>query len=105
MVSLGKGFYEFSFASAKDLRSVWSLGSWNVQPGILRLMQWSNDFKPNSQKISHSRCWIRPYDLPQEYWRPRILFEIAGGNIHAVVPTLFHIHFVCVKKVDWHLVI
>lgn len=95
MVSLGKGFYEFSFASVEDLRNVWSLGSWNVQPGILRLMQWSNDFKPNSQKISHSQCWIRLYDLPQEYWRPRILFETDGGNIHTVIPTLFHIHFVC----------
>lgn len=27
MISLGKGFYKFSFASKEDLRRVWSVGS------------------------------------------------------------------------------
>lgn len=25
------------------------------------------------------QCWIRLYDLPQECWRPKILFEITNG--------------------------
>lgn len=79
VVPLGKGFYEFSFALAEDLRSVWDASAWNLQPGILRLSQWSLDFNPSNQKITHAQCWIRIYELSQDYWRPKILFEIAGS--------------------------
>ncbi|KAF1888014.1 hypothetical protein Lal_00024025 [Lupinus albus] len=33
MISLGKGFYEFSFDSVEDMRSVCAIGSWNLKPG------------------------------------------------------------------------
>lgn len=46
--------------------------------GILRLYQRTPDFIPNIQKQTHIQCWIRIFDLPQEYWRPKILYEIAG---------------------------
>lgn len=55
------------------------VGTLTLNPGLLHLSQWSTDFNPKSQKQTHSRCWIRIHDLPQEYWRPRILFEIASG--------------------------
>ncbi|XP_019447356.1 PREDICTED: uncharacterized protein LOC109350589 [Lupinus angustifolius] len=79
MISLGKGFYEFSFSSLEDMRTICSVGSWNLKPGILRLFLWSPDFNPNLQKQSHTQCWIKIYNLPQEYWSPRIIFSIAGG--------------------------
>lgn len=78
MVSLGKGFYEFSFASAEDQCSVWSVGSWSLKPGFLRLSAWTPDFNPNSIKQTEYQCWIRIIGLPQEYWSPKILFEMAG---------------------------
>lgn len=34
IISLGKGCYEFVFSSVEDLRSVRSVGSWNLSPGI-----------------------------------------------------------------------
>lgn len=37
MIPLGRGFYEFNFAFAEDLQSVWAVGSWNLQLGLLRL--------------------------------------------------------------------
>lgn len=79
MVPLGRGFYEFSFSSPEDLRCVWAAGVWNLRPGLLRLFQWSQDFNPSQQKQTHVQCWVRIYELPQEYWRPKLLFEIAGG--------------------------
>lgn len=33
----------------------------------------------SSLKQTHAQCWIRIHGLPQEYWRSKILFEIAGG--------------------------
>lgn len=37
LISLGKGFYEFSFASMEDLRGVWAHSNWNLSLGVLRL--------------------------------------------------------------------
>lgn len=55
------------------------MGTWNLKPGLLCLSQWAADFNPKFQRQTHTQCWIRIFDLPQEYWRPRTLFEIAGG--------------------------
>lgn len=76
---LGKGFYEFSFSSIEDLRKVWSVGSWNLEPGILRLSSWSPDFNPSLVKQTNTQCWIRIIGLPQEYWRSKIIYAIARG--------------------------
>jgi len=35
LLSLGRGFYEFSFASHEDLRTVWEAGTVNLKPGVL----------------------------------------------------------------------
>jgi hypothetical protein len=79
MVPMGRGFYEFRFSCAEDLRTVWSSGAWNLNPGLLRLSRWSPDFHPSNQKQTHSQVWVRFHYLPLEYWQPRILFEIAGA--------------------------
>lgn len=79
MIPLGRGFFEFSFAYQDDLRSVWSMGAWNLKPGLLRLSQWSPDFNPQLQKQTHAQCWVRITGLPQEYWRYKLLFEIASA--------------------------
>lgn len=75
----GKGFFKFCFASQDDLTSVWLVGAWNLKPGLLRLFQWSSDFNPHLQKQTHAQCWVRISKLPQEYWRPKLLFEIASA--------------------------
>ncbi|KAK2403196.1 hypothetical protein QL285_052656 [Trifolium repens] len=76
---LGKGFYEFYFQSREDLNRVWSTGTWNLKPGLLRLSAWTSDFKPEELKITHAQVWVRLYSLPQEYWMPTTLFAIASG--------------------------
>lgn len=79
MIPLGKSYYEFCFASHEDLRKVWSVGSWHLKPGLLRLFQWVPDFNPNTQKQTHVQSWIRIHNLPQEYCRPKLLLEISNG--------------------------
>lgn len=71
--------YEFSFSSIEDLRRVLAVGSWNLAPWILRLFSWTPDFNPYLVKQTDTQCWIRIIGLPQEYWRPRILFAISRG--------------------------
>ncbi|KAK2410797.1 stemmadenine O-acetyltransferase [Trifolium repens] len=51
-ISLGKGFYEFSFSTLEDMRSVRSVSSWNLAPGMLKLFAWNPDFNPSMQQQS-----------------------------------------------------
>lgn len=56
IASLGKGFYEFTFTSIEDANSVRCVGSWNLNPGILKLFAWTTDFKPSLVQISNTQC-------------------------------------------------
>lgn len=43
------------------------------------MFAWSKAFNPNLQQSNYAQVWIRIYGLPQEYWRPKILFAIANS--------------------------
>jgi hypothetical protein len=43
ITSLGKGFYELSFSSVEDANSVRSVGSWNLNPRLLKLFAWTRE--------------------------------------------------------------
>jgi hypothetical protein len=79
ITSLGKGFYEFVFSSLEDVQKVRSAGSWNLNPGLLKLFAWSRDFNPNIQYQTSAQVWVRIHGLSQEHWRPKILFSIASS--------------------------
>ncbi|XP_058765590.1 uncharacterized protein LOC131639102 [Vicia villosa] len=78
MLSLGKGYYEFNFASPDDMRRVRAFGTINLNPGSLKLFAWTKDFNPALQSNTSAQVWIRLFGLSQEYWRPRIVFAIAS---------------------------
>jgi hypothetical protein len=54
MLSLGKGYYKFSFASENDLSYVWVLGMVSLESGVLRLFEWKNDFNLHNQHNTHA---------------------------------------------------
>jgi hypothetical protein len=65
-------------------------GTVTLQPGLLRLSQWTKDFHHYSHKQTHASIWIKLTELPQEYWRERTLKEIAsvvGTPISIDAPT------------------
>jgi hypothetical protein len=70
---------EFSFSSKEDPRRDLSHESRSLKADILPLSQQTPKFNHNKQQQTHTRCWVRILGLPQEYWRPKILFSIAGG--------------------------
>jgi hypothetical protein len=78
MLSVGRGYYEFSSASETDLRSVWAVGMVNLKPGVLRLFEWTNDFNMHTQRNTHAQVWIRLLEPSQEYWMERTLREITS---------------------------
>lgn len=79
MRPLGRGFFEFTFASDIDLRMVWASGTVNLKPGVLRLFEWTKDFNMHKQRNTHAQVWIRLMELPQEYWMDRTLREISSA--------------------------
>jgi len=64
MMSIGRGFYEFFFASEMDMRVVWPAGTLNLKSGVLRLFEWSKDFNMHTQRNSHAQVWICLLELP-----------------------------------------
>jgi hypothetical protein len=79
VISLGKGFFEFTFSTLEDVRRVRSIPSWNLNPGLLKLFAWSKDFNPRLQHNTSAQVWVRFYGLSQEYWHKNILFTIASS--------------------------
>jgi len=79
VTSIGKGFYEFVFSAVEDARRVRSVGSWLLNPGLLKLFPWSKDFNPSLQSNTSAQIWLRIHGLSQEYWRKKILFAIASS--------------------------
>ncbi|AES87865.2 DUF4283 domain protein [Medicago truncatula] len=79
ITSIGKGYYEFTFSSLEDMKRVRTVGSWSLNPGILKLFAWSRDFSPNTQQQTTTQVWLRIYGLSQEYWRKKILFAITSS--------------------------
>ncbi|KAI5440534.1 hypothetical protein KIW84_010137 [Lathyrus oleraceus] len=55
------------------------ISTWNLNLGLLKLFPWTKDFNPCLLKNSSAQVWIRIHGLPQEYWRPKIVFVIASS--------------------------
>jgi hypothetical protein len=79
VISLGKGYFEFTFSSLEDVRRVRSIPSWNLNPGMLKFFAWTKDFNPRSQHNTSVQVWVKIFGLSQEYWHKNILFTIAGS--------------------------
>lgn len=79
MVPLGNGYFEFVFTPLNDLCVVRSIGSWNLSSGFLRTFAWTADFNTHTMQQTVAQTWICLHGLAREYWRPIILFEIAGA--------------------------
>lgn len=77
LLSLGRGFYGFFFASESALQTDWAVGTINLKSGLLRLFEWAKDFNMHNHKNTHAQVWIRLMALPQEYLMERTLREIA----------------------------
>jgi len=75
--SLGRGFFEFFFHSQEDMRTVWAAGTVSLKPSLLRFFEWQKDFNMHTQRQTHTQVWVRLWELPQEYWMERTLYEIV----------------------------
>lgn len=79
LTSLGRGFYEFFFNTPDDMKTVWAAGTVSLKPGLLRLFEWKKDFNMHTQQQTHTQVWVHLWELPQEYWMERTLYEITGA--------------------------
>jgi hypothetical protein len=62
-----------------DLSAGRSIGSWNLEPGLLKTFAWTADFNPHTMQHTYAQRWICIRGLTHEYWRSTTLFEIAGA--------------------------
>jgi len=80
-IPLRKGFYEFEFSSLEDMQWVVEMGSWQLSPSFLVLFAWTKEFVTSTTKSTKTQAWVRIYNLPLEYWRPRVVFSITRGIV------------------------
>ena len=66
-VILGRGYFEFYFASEANMRFVWAMGTIHMKPGVLWLFEWTRDFNMHKQKNMHAQVWICLMELLQEH--------------------------------------
>ncbi|XP_068477203.1 uncharacterized protein [Phaseolus vulgaris] len=78
-IPLGKGFYEFKFASLEYMGWALGMGFLKLSPSFLRLFAWTKDFVPATMKSTKTQVWVRQYRLPLEYWRSRAIFSFIKG--------------------------
>ena len=50
-----------------------------MKPRVLKYFEWVKDFNLHTKHQTHAQVWIRLWELPQEYWMERTLYEIAGA--------------------------
>ncbi|MCH79620.1 RNA-directed DNA polymerase (Reverse transcriptase), partial [Trifolium medium] len=76
IISLGKGFFEFTFSALEDVRRVRSIPSWNLNPGMLKLFAWSKDFNPKMQHNTSAHVIGHHFDNCKR-WNKE---EVVKGN-------------------------
>ncbi|KAF3433647.1 hypothetical protein FNV43_RR24750 [Rhamnella rubrinervis] len=77
--SLVRGYFQVLLFSVEDKQKVWSHGSLNLKPGIIRFQAWVKNFNPATQKSMNAQLWVRFYNLSWEFWHPHILTDLAKG--------------------------
>ena len=77
MISLGRGFFDFHFRKLKEKDRIWTMGSWTIKLGVLRLQQWSANFNLHNQRPTDAQIWMRPHELSWEYLDTAIVSNIV----------------------------
>lgn len=80
MIPIGRGFFHIFVQGMEEQSIILSVGAVNLKPGVFRVSRWAPNFNPVTQKQTNSQIWIRIFDLPIEYWKPRNLANIARGS-------------------------
>ncbi|KAL8478055.1 hypothetical protein ACS0TY_030089 [Phlomoides rotata] len=73
------GYYTIRFSILEDRDRIFRHRHWLLQPGVIRLQSWVQDFNPNRVCTSLAQVWVRVMDLPMEYWQPGILEAMASA--------------------------
>ncbi|XP_026410368.1 uncharacterized protein LOC113305562 [Papaver somniferum] len=76
LIPLGKGFFTIRLSNIEDKNYI-TTGTWEVHDQILRVGNWSPNFRPESQRTSKAMVWVQFPGLSLEYWDEATLFTIS----------------------------
>lgn len=82
-VDLGHGFFLTRLSLGEDYKNVLRKGPWFIGEHFLSIRPWEPDFKPALASVSSIAVWVRPNELPIEYYNAEALQLIgkAIGNV------------------------
>lgn len=76
-VDLEKDFFLIRFSLKEDYERVLKDGPWFVGGHYLSIRNWEPNFKPSMASITSIIVWIRLSELPIEYYKPSVLWELG----------------------------
>ena len=91
-VDMEKGLFLIHFSLKEDYERVLKDGPWFVGGHYLSIRNWEPNFKPSMANVTSVAVWIRLSELPIEYYKPSVLWELG----QAIGPVL---------RVDMHTAI
>ncbi|XP_057803600.1 uncharacterized protein LOC131018933 [Salvia miltiorrhiza] len=77
VVPLGKRLFSIIFSSPEELSVAQAKSTWKMNPGIMRIRDWTPNFDPYKEASSLSQVWLRIYYLSHDYWDPEVIADIA----------------------------
>lgn len=76
-VDLEKDFFLIRFSLKEDYERVLKDGPWFVGVHYLSIRNWEPNFKPSMASITSIVVWVRLSELPIEYYKPSVLWELG----------------------------
>lgn len=76
-IDMEKGLFLIHFSLKEDYERVLKDGPWFVGGHYLSIRNWEPNFKPSMANVTSVAVWIRLSELPIEYYKPSVLWELG----------------------------
>lgn len=75
--SFGKGLIQVRFEIEIDFEMVWSRGPWKICNQLIRLNEWTRNFKPEWFRQTKAIIWVQFPNLPIECLDEEVVLAIG----------------------------
>lgn len=79
LVPMGKGFFNIQLSKVEDRDKILDRRTWSPKPGTMRIQLWVRGINPYKVNTTLAQVWVRFYELPMEFFQPKILHALASG--------------------------
>ncbi|KAL8478482.1 hypothetical protein ACS0TY_030395 [Phlomoides rotata] len=79
LLPIGRGYYNVQLPNLEDRDRILGMTSWFLKLGVIRVQRWVRDFNPYKTNTSIAEVWVRPFEIPMEYFQTPIIHALASA--------------------------